>query len=177
VKSKLSKMGWKSKLFLTWVAIEIAVLPISIPATAQIVERIAFSMPAHVSSVELNMEPGLSRYFVVSNAPFSVISTDAIGQFDIDITVTGTVNGVHFGQKAQKPGPLQTCSTISSSLPTIIYTGDQKTAAKRGKVIEQAIVVDIRYDPTLEPAISFEPGTNKIVAITPSAQNCQSKNS
>ena len=177
MKTGMKKLGWKSKAFLLYVAVELAVLPFAIPATAQIVERISFSIPQHVTAVELQVEPGLSRYFVASNAPFSIISEGAIGDLDVDIKVHGTVNGVKFGQKAQKPGILHACSSVTNTFPNVIYTGDQKTAAKRGKAIEQAIVVDVRHDPALQPKISFEPGDSKTLATMPKAQNCPVKNS
>ncbi|RZV41912.1 MAG: hypothetical protein EX271_07000, partial [Acidimicrobiales bacterium] len=149
-------MGIKKKIFFTWVALEVVLLPVSIPATAQIVDRIAFSVQPRIAAVELEAEPGMSRYIVASNAPFAVISEGAIGQIDVDIKVHGNLNKTPFGTKAQSPGPKQTCTTSISGSPNIIYTADRKTAAKRGEILQQAVMVEMRYDPAMKPTLRFE---------------------
>ena len=82
-------MGLKKKIFFTWVALEVVALPIAIPATAQIVERIAFSIPPRISAVEIAVEPGFSRYLVATNAPFAVISEGAVEEIKVEIQVQG----------------------------------------------------------------------------------------
>lgn len=92
-------MGLKKKIFFTWVALEVIALPISIPVTAQIVERIAFSFQPQIAAVELDTEPGIFRFIVATNAPFAVISEGAIGQINVDIQVHGMINTKPFGTK------------------------------------------------------------------------------
>ena len=167
-------MGWKTKAFFIWIATEIAVLPFAIPATAQIVERIAFSIPPRVSAVQLNTEPGLEQYIVSSNSAFTIISEGAVGEIDVDVKVSGQINNVHYGNKAQNPGNLHSCALPTNELPYVIYNGERKTAAKRGKVLEQSILIEMRYDPALKPTISFEPVSELLHNATPNAQNCHS---
>ena len=170
-------MGLKKKIFFTWVALEVVMLPIAIPATAQIVERIAFSIPPQVAAVELEAEPGLTRYVVATNAPFAIISEGAIGNMDVDIKVHGNLNTTPFGTKAQSPGPLDTCTTAISAAPVVIYQAERKTAAKRGKVLEQSVIVEIRYDPALSPNISVEAARSQEAMALPAAPTCSLKSS
>lgn len=165
-------MGLKKKIFFTWVALEIVALPIAIPATAQIVERIAFSFPPRIAAVELESKPGISRYVVATNAPFAVISEGVIGQIDVDIQVHGMINKTPFGTKAQSPGAKDACVTSLSPAPSIIYQAERKTAARRGEVLEQAVIVEMRYDPALEPKLRFEAAKSPEAMSIPTAQTC-----
>jgi len=177
MKKPVMKIGLKTKLFLTWIAVELAVLPLAIPATAQIVERISFSIPPRVAAVEFKADPGISRYIVSSNAPFAIISEGMVGDVNIDVTVSGQLITTPFGEKAQSPGPLNSCASIVGVAPRIIYTADRKTAAKRGKIIEQSIIFEIAYDGVAKPAISFEAFAKDGKVPMPKAKQCNDKKS
>ena len=167
-------MGLKKKIFFAWVAVEVVTLPLTIPATAQIVERISLSIPPRIAAVELEAEPGISRYMVATNAPFSVISEGVIGKIDVDIKVKGKINKTPFGTKAQSPGAKETCVTSLSAAPSVIYQADRKTAAKRGEILQQAVMVEMRYDPALSPKLRFEAAKSPEAMALPAAQTCTS---
>ena len=42
-----------------------------------------------------------------------------------------------------------------SPVPTAIYRAHQKTAAKPGAILSQAVIVEIHYDPALMPDIKI----------------------
>jgi hypothetical protein len=146
-------MGIKRNILFGWIALEIVLLPASIPAAAQIMDRVKLSFPARAAFVESVNTPGHKQFIVASNAPFVVISDGAVGEIKIDITVSGTVNGNPHGIRAQAPGALSACALSVSAAPSILYTADRKTAANRGMVIEQAVKIDVKYDTALVPNI------------------------
>jgi hypothetical protein len=169
------KMGVKTKIFWIWVAAEMVVLPFSIPATAQIVERIVLAFPPQISAVQLPVhKPGVSQFVVASNAPFNIISEGAIGDMEITITVSGKINSTPYGAAAQSPGADTACATSISPAQSVIYTADRKTAAKRGQVLEQAVMVEVKYDKALEPKLTFEALNSENSASAQSALSCSS---
>jgi len=144
-------MGAKKKILLGWLALELATLPFAIPAFAQIIDRVSFSVAPRAAHVELPQVPGKTLILVASNAPFAIISKGAIGEMDIDLAVSGNVNGKNFGTNAQNPGPARGCVFANSAAPAILYIAQRKTAANRGAVIDQAVMIEISYDPALKP--------------------------
>ena len=93
-------MGIKKKIFVGWIALEVILLPVSIPAAAQIMDRVKLAFPARAAAVQSYTAPGHMQFIVASNAPFTVISDGAVGELKINITVSGDVNGNAHGARA-----------------------------------------------------------------------------
>jgi len=110
------------------IAMEVA----SIPVAAQIVDKVSFSVPQKVIAVPFPPEVGLTKFLVASNAPFAVISENAIGEFEVNIEVSGILNGNRFGTNAQMPGMATACAMQSS-----------------------AVIVEIRYDANIQPNLKI----------------------
>lgn len=144
-------MGIKKKIFLGWLAFETVSLCIGLPAAAQIVDRVIFSTAPRAANVVTSLAPGLTEIIVASNAPFTVLSEGAVGEMSLALTVSGTVNGTAFGAQAQHPGQIQGCVIPTATTQTALYTATRRTAANRGEVISQAVMIHIKYDPALTP--------------------------
>ena len=144
--------GKKRYIALALLASEIAALP----AAAQIIHKVTFQIRPVVTAVEIpTTEAGMSRFMVVSNAPFTVRSANMIGEIDISVHKSGDINGSRFGDNAQMPGPKTTCASLTHPAETVIYQADQKTAISRGTPISQAVVIQIQHDPNAAPNITF----------------------
>ncbi len=170
-------MGKKKNIILGLVGLEILALPLAIPATAQIVERVFFSVPPRIAQVELPPEPGKTSFIIASNAPFSILSESAVGDMSVNIQVQGLVNGNSFGQNAQHPGPAEPCVTPITTAPSTVYKATRKTAANKGAVIAQAVLIEIRYDPTLSPKFSLATLDQPQAQTASLAPSCTSANS
>jgi len=129
----------------------IAAEVVSIPVSAQIIDKVAFSVPQRVVSVPFPPEAGITKFLVSSNAPFAVISENAIGEYDVKVHVSGILNGNKFGSNAQIPGAAKACAVQTTSSATKVYEADRKTAAHKGDVLTQAVIVEIRYDEAITP--------------------------
>ncbi len=153
-------MGIKKKIFLGWLAFEAVGLcvgiGIALPATAQIVDKVMFSAPPRAAHVVTAIAPGITEIMVASNAPFAVLSEGAIGDMSLRLTVNGTINGKAFGGQAQDPGQIAGCFFFIYSATTEIYTATKRTAARRGEIIDQAVMIHIKYDPALTPKFSVK---------------------
>ena len=166
-------MGLKKKIVLSLLALEIVSLPLSVPVAAQIVDRVVFSAPPRAAFVEMpRAEPGKTVLIVASNAPFSVISSGMVGELSVDVTVSGHINGQAFGANAQDPGMGDGCVFQSLSAPTLVYTSFRKTAARRGKVVDQAVKIEISYDPSLRPVFDVKPTAFAEVKQAAPLQTC-----
>jgi len=147
------------KLFILLLCVDL----LALPATAQMVDRVSFSAPQKVASVKLaNHTAGLQSFVVASNAPFAVISEKAIGEFNVTLKTKDDINGYTIGDNAQLPGSQSTCSVATSSAPQKIYEAIRKTAASRGEVLSQAVVIEVRYDPELTPEFKIITQQNAI---------------
>ena len=145
------------------IAMEIATLP----AAAQIVNKVVFQVRPTVTAVEIpTSEAGLSRFLVVSNAPFTVRSADMIGEIDVSVHQSGNMNGQRFGDNAQLPGPKTACAAPRSANETVIYQAERKTAVTRGTPVSQAVVIQVKYDSIAAPKISFAKDSAAPVAIS-----------
>jgi len=142
---------------------------VSIPVSAQIIDKVAFSVPQRVIAVPFPPEAGVTKFLVSSNAPFAVVSENAIGEFDVSVQASGVLNGNHFGANAQMPGPAKNCAVQTSSSPTKLYEAERKTAAQKGDVLTQAVIVEIRYDAATQPKFEIVTQDNgkKIAAASP----------
>ncbi len=144
--------GKKRYIVAAIIAIECA----SLPAAAQIINKVVFQTRPTVTAVEIpTPEPGLSRFLVVSNAPFTVRSANMIGDIDLSVHKSGDINGQRFGDSAQMPGPQSGCASVSAPSETTIYQAERKTAATRGTPLSQAVIMQIKYDPSAAPNITF----------------------
>ena len=141
----------KRYLIFGLIALELA----AFPAAAQILDKVVFSVRQKAIHVVVSDKPGVKKYAVTSNAPFAVTSESAIGEFDIVIHKSGQINGQRFGDNAQLPGAAQGCAMATSPLPTAIYRAHQKTAAQPGKILSQAVIIEIHYDPETAPNIKI----------------------
>ena len=148
-------MGTKRKLLYGWLAFELLGLIIALlfgrQATAQIVDHIMFKAVPRAAHVVTQIGPGESEILVASNAPFVILSSGAIGEIHLSLSVRGQINGVSYGNKAQMPGAVTTCILPLSTAPARLYLAKRKTAANRGAVIGQAVKFTLKYDPVLKP--------------------------
>lgn len=151
---KLKNMTSKARyIAVGLIALEIA----SIPVSAQIIDKFAFSEPQRLSAVPFPPETGITKFLVSSNTPFAIISENAIGEFDISIKVSGRLNGNSFGSNAQLPGAAASCAAQTSNDATKIYEAERETVARDGDVLTRAIMVEIRYADNLKPDIKIIP--------------------
>lgn len=159
MKNRLKNLSVKKRyLFGAILAVELA----SIPAAAQMIDRVIFEVRPIVTAVEIPTEaPGKSRFLVVSNAPFHVSTENMIGDVSLSLHKSGNINGNRFGDNAQMPGEKRRCASVSSSAPTVIYQADHKTAAEPGPTASQAVVVVVNYDPVSQPDIEFIAGKSE----------------
>lgn len=149
---------------LGFIALDIAALP----AAAQMVDRVSFSVPQIAVHSELPRQDGLAQMFVTSNAPFTIVADGAVGPFDIVISQSGQVGQQAYGENAQMPGLPTTCSVALSSGKTTIYSATQKTAKSRGSIPSQSVFIQIRYPKGISP--NFDVLTEeKSTGLAPSA--------
>ena len=147
---KIKNMTFKARyLVVGLIALEVA----SIPVSAQIISKFAFSKPQRVVAVAFPVEVGLTKFLVSSDAPFAVISENAIGEFDVRIKVSGTLNGQRFGQNAQLPGAAVSCKAQTSNDKTKIYEAERKITSQDGDILTRAIIVEVRYDASIKPEL------------------------
>lgn len=139
------KIGLKRKLFLTWLAFELASLPFALPTAAMIVKNSIPEELPRVAQVDLPPTPGQSRILLASNGPFVLLSNGASGPMKINLYVTGNINGNVHGGTAQVPGALKTCATPVLNAASIIYRSNGKTADRTGSILDQAVVIEINY--------------------------------
>jgi len=116
----------KRYLALGVLALELATASATFPAAAQIIDRVSL-----------------------------FVTKDTIGDFDVSIHKSGVINGNPFGENAQMPGAANACATALSTAPTNIYMATQKTAAQKGGILTQAVVVEIRYAPETRPSFKI----------------------
>lgn len=158
-----------------WLALEALSLPFAFSASAQIMDRVSFTIPQKVASVVIDSVPGKTQLVVSSNAAFTVAAQDAIGEFDVIVRASGNINGTRFGDNAQIPGPDRACGVATNSRPVVIYRATQKTAVNPGDVLSQAVIIEINYDAALSPKFVVKTEDNSGGMI--SAAACTSKNS
>lgn len=150
----------KRYLVYGWLALELLSLPFAFSASAQIVDRISFSIPQKVASVVIDSVPGKTQLVISSNGPFTIAAENAIGEYDVRLRPTGNINGTPYGHKAQAPGPMSGCATAISPAAAVIYRATQKTAVERGDPLSQAVIVEINYDPVLSPKFVVKTADN-----------------
>ena len=147
---KIKNMKFKARsLVVGLIALEIA----SIPVSAQIIGKLSFSKPQRVVAVPFPVEMGLTKFLVSSDAPFAVISENAIGEFDVRIKVSGILNGQHFGENAQLPGAAASCTAQKSKNTTKIYEAERKVTSQDGDILTRAIIVEVHYDANIKPEL------------------------
>lgn len=146
----------------------------TLPATAQIVQKVSFEARPMVTAVKIpTVEPGVSRYLVASNAGFVLEANNIIGDITVDVHQSGILSeGNNFGASAQLPGPKLSCRQ-TNGLSSIIYKANQKTSAIPGTPPEQAVMFEIQYSTDSRPEFKFIAGE----ATTPEASSCNRANS
>lgn len=138
-------------IFCGLVALDLLMLPFAMATSAQIVDSVKFEVKPRAIAAQFPPEPGLTRMFVTSNAPFQIISQDMIGDFEVKVSVSGEIGGQIYGRNAQAPGQLTDCAMTSTPLQEVIYSADRKTALSKGNVVSQAVLIEIQYDEELDP--------------------------
>ncbi len=165
----MKKLPFKKRYLVGgYIAFELAGLAIAGTAGAQVLDHIKFEVPQSVASAVLPGEAGLTRLIISSNAAFTISASDAIGEYDISVKREGLINTTPFGLNAQMPGPETACGTAVSPSPSVIYRATQKTAASRGPVLSQSVMVEIRYDTAMSPKFEVKTQDNS-VSIVPAA--------
>ena len=166
MKNRLKKLsmlqGRKRYVVLGLLAIEL----LSLPAAAQIVQRVSFEVRPRVVAVEIpTSEPGMSRYLVSSNAGFGVKAYDVVGDINVAVHMSGAMSGTtRFGDSAQLPGPKSGCAQ-ASGLGSHVYLADRKTAATPGTPPEQAVVFEFKYEPDARPKFDFIAGVDSTLTV------------
>lgn len=174
IKNALNKSPFKKRYLIGgYIAFEIAGFALAGTAGAQVLDQIKFNIPQKVASATLPGEPGLTRLVISSNAAFTISASEAVGEYNVKVIREGLINTTPFGHNAQLPGPESTCSAAVSPSPSIIYRATQKTAAARGAVLSQSVIVEISYDEVIRPKFTVKTEDNS-VAITPAA-TCESR--
>ena len=144
-----------------WIAVEL----LSLPAAAQVVHRVSFSVQPHVIAAEIPVDrPGEAHFVVSSNAPFAVVADDIIGEIDISVSESGTFGLMDYGSSAQLPGESEGCVLMLGPHEQVVYRAERRTAAKRGDGVEQAVVMSFIFDPAASPRFDFTVGERAVVA-------------
>ena len=170
MKNRLKKLsmlkGKKRYLVMGWLGLEL----LTLPAAAQIVNRVSFEIPPMVTAVEIpTPEAGVSRFLVASNAGFSVKANDVVGDIQIGVHVSGNLHASsRSGDAAQLPGLKNSCAQ-ATGLGSDIYLADRKTAAVKGTPAEQAVIFEFNYDAEAQPSFKFVPGVENASSV----QICQ----
>lgn len=150
----------------------IALEVISIPVSAKVIDNFLHAIPQSVMVTELPTEKdGLAKFVINSNTPFAITSESFKGYVNVKVTQTGEISSTAFGQKAQMPGPSKVCAAPQIEDTSIIYTGNQRTATKRGDVLSQSVVVEIAYAANAKP--TFDVLTTRSVEGLPKAPACK----
>ncbi len=136
-------------------ALEIGTLGATLPAAAQIIDRVSFSVPQKAVAVKIGNEAGIARFVVTSNAPFALIAQDSLGDFEVNVRKSGAINGTRFGDNAQMPGPAHKCATAVSENISTLYMSERKTAAKRGPILSQSVIVEVKYAVQATPKLKI----------------------
>lgn len=158
IKTKVKAKFQKHKY---WFIAALVIDILSIPAAAQIVDHVSFSVPETVASVRLDVQQeGLQRFVVASNGPFAVVSENAVGEFNVNLVTKGDIKGLAIGENAQLPGSKISCAVATAQSQQKIYEAVRKTAKRRGEALSQAVIVEIRYDPALDPDFKIVTGEN-----------------
>ena len=174
LKKAFNKLPFKKRYIIGgYIAFEVLGLALVSTAGAQVLDQIKFEVPQRVASATLPSEPGLTRLIISSNAGFTVSASDAIGEYDVKVLQDGLINTTPFGLNAQMPGPETACGTVISPAEFVIYRADKKTAAARGAVLTQSVMIEIRYDAAMQPKFAVRT-TDNSVAIMPAA-NCEGR--
>jgi len=170
IKNALNKLPFKKRYIVGgYLAFEIAGLAIAGTAGAQVLDQIKFEVPQRVASATLPTEPGVTRLMISSNAAFTISASEAIGEYNVSVKREGLINTTPFGLNAQMPGPEAACGAAVSPSPSIIYRAAQKTAAARGPVLSQSIMVEIRYDEAMSPKFAVKTQENSAAIMPASA--------
>ena len=167
----------KRYIVLGLLAFEVATLPVAahfVHKSDFKFDKTAFETPQRAIHVKLKSKPGITRYMVSANAPFTITSEEAAGKMSVKIMQNGLVNGNVFGENAQMPGPATSCVTPSSTQQNIIYAAERGTVLREGEILSKSVLVDIRYDPSLSPKLKVL--TQKKSANISSAKTCGNAN-
>lgn len=165
-------MGFKTIILIGWLAIELAGVSIALPTTAKIIRNTMPEPSARAASVDLPARAGVSRILVAADGPFVVISSGSTSNMNIHVEVTGDVNGNPHGANAQNPGAGDTCTKPNSVSANIIYKSDRETAKNIGSVIDQAVIMEITYDPSQHPEFEIITRDTDAAALTAFALPC-----
>lgn len=118
-----------------------------------------------------------SSFYVASNTAFNInavaTETTQSGDFemddvayDLDVTPSGTDDGLAFGGSAQDPqgtfNPVTDFSALDGS--TDVYEGGRRTAASSGSIVAQSVRFDATYSLNNETAYDLSQGAGELEA-------------
>jgi hypothetical protein len=162
LKRYLLNKGFKKRyVVFALLAMEILSLPAAAGIVGQALSNSALTaetVPA-VNMVLLDEKEGQKRFAVASSTKFSIHTDRAGADYEIRLYKSGQVNGKSFGDKAQMPGPVLTCAAPSKSENTIFQSlrGTALGGALNEKdILNQAIIVEINYDESLNPEFTTQ---------------------
>ncbi len=144
----------KRYIVLAIACIEIAALP----AAAQKLGAFELKIPSIVAASKLPapmQETGAQRFLVTSDGPFSIVSEGAATNFELVWVKSGSMGDLHFGKHAQLPGEVYSCAQSRTVDKTVIYDAPQATYEDDGEVVDQAVLVEIRFNQAQAPKIKF----------------------
>ncbi|NNE57628.1 MAG: hypothetical protein HKN36_05930 [Hellea sp.] len=127
----------------------------SLPAAAKIISEMEYKPKGNVITATIESPPGVQRFFVNSNVPFTITSQDYDGEAQTSIFAAGRIGDVNFGQNARLPGPALACSHTQQGARNIIYQSERSTFETAGGPIEESVLVSIRYDSDENPTFEF----------------------
>lgn len=148
-------------LIALWACVEL----MSLPAAAQVAHTVMFKIEPHVVAEPIpGTPPGVSLFIVSSNAPFNVTAEGMIGELSVEVEASGVFGAQPFGSAAQLPGDATACATLLGPHEQTVYRATQKTAAKRGDGVEQAVMVTFRYHQAASPRFEFTTDDRPVLA-------------
>lgn len=156
------KKSLKKKIILTWLALELAAIPFvfpvfaALPTFAKIIQSSPEVDMTRVVSANIPAPDGVSRYLVASDASFVIIANNLLGDVETNIIQKGNIAGARFGALTQNIAVKNTCLRTLSTTASIIYRSAHKTADNTGSIIDQTVLIEMRYDPKLSPKFTFK---------------------
>lgn len=142
---------------------------LSLPAAAHIIHRVATDTRPHVVAVEVpTSKRGLTRFLVTANEGFEISASNLAGSVEVKVRKSGTMpGGQRFGDAAQLPGAQSFCAESLPDYESPIYVATDGTALEDGKVVDQAVIFEFRYDTEAQPNFKFTPDQDLSTNPTP----------
>ncbi len=141
---------------------------LTLPAAAHMWGEYKIQKKPHVIAAIIDENPGISRYFVSSDGPFTITADKLSGPVLTRVIQSGKIGDIVFGEKAQLPGPDLKCAETDTD-KAVIYAADKPTIVSKGEVVSNAVLITLVYDKSAAPKFDFKAGHQQ----TPNAQACR----